>query len=453
MLLTLIQKEVLGQILSVRFYISFALGCILLVPATYILVEDYGLLQREFGPLVKEGFSVPTGGSTFYLNRKIPRLHILASGLDQNLSLRSHNLMHEGTYFGESQFVHNLLGDIFSHLDFVFFINIVGSLLAFTFTFDGISGERQQGTLRLVMAHPVQRTLLILAKFLGSYLSFIISLLPALMGVVLVLYLHPDVGLKNSDWVAFLWLLLFALLNIGVFFMLGLFVSCLTREPKTTLIALMILWVLLVLAVPNYSPFVAAKLHPIPAFHQVQEQVDSLTEGQRPPVLEQWAYIRSHGGDPRAFSPEEQREFHAIWRYHRSKFYAKECTKIWENFFNQMDIQAKMAQYLSLISPSATFTYLATDLSHTGIESEHAFRFATIRFRRRFMVKLDEYIQKTGDRTKLLHLDKEVAPDFVLPQPMVSEVISTHLPQSLALVVHFFLCFCGAQVVFIRSSI
>jgi hypothetical protein len=118
-----------------------------------------------------------------------------------------------------------------------------------------------------------------------------------------------------------------------------------------------------------------------------------------------------------------------------------------------MDIQAKMAQYLSLISPSATFTYLATDLSHTGIESEHAFRFETIRFRRRFMVKLDEHIQKTGDRTKLLRLEKDVAPDFALSQPTVSEVISTHLPQSLALAVHFFLCFCGAQIVFIRSSI
>lgn len=455
MLLTLIHREALGQILSVRFYISFALGCILLIPATYILAEDYGLLQREFGPLVKEGVYIPwsSGSDRYWVNREVPRLHVLASGLNQSLSLRSHNTVHEGAYFGESQFVHNLLGDMFSHLDFVFFINIVGSLLAFTFTYDAISGERQQGTLRLVMAHPVQRALLILAKFLGSYLAFVISLLPALLGVILVLYLHPNVGLKPSDWEVSFWLLLFALLNIAVFFMLGLFVSCLTREPKTTLVALMILWVLLVLVVPNYSPLVATKLHPIPAFHRVQEQVDSLTEGQMPPVLERWAYIRTHGGNPQAFSPEEQREFHAIWVYHRAKFYAKECTKIWEDFFNQMDIQAKVAQYLSLTSPSATFTYLATDLSHTGIESEHAFRFATIGFRRRLMAKLDSYIQKTGDLRKVFRLDNEMAPDFTLPRPTVSEVISTHVAQSVALVVHFFLCFCGAQVAFIRSSI
>jgi len=454
MLLTLIRKEALGQILSVRFYISFALGCILLIPATYILAKDYGLLKREFGPLVKEGFYIAPGPmDRYWVNREVPPLHVLASGLNEGLSLRSHNIVYEGVYFGESQFVHNLLGDVFCHLDFVFFINIVGSLLAFTFTYDAISGERQQGTLRLVMAHPVQRATLILAKFFGSYLSFVISLLPAFMGVILVLYLHPDVGFEPSDWAASFWLLLLALLNIAVFFMLGLFVSCLTREPKTTLVALMILWVLLVLVVPNFSPLVATKLHPIPAFHQVQRQTDSLAADLLVPVRERQAYVDAHGGDWRALSPEENRQLHEITMYDRSKFFAKELSKIWENFFNQMDVQAKVAQYLSLISPSATFTYLATDVSHTGIESEHAFRFAALGFRRQLMTNLEEYGQKTGDYRKFLRLDNAVAPDFALPRPPVSEAISTHIPQFVALIVHFLLCFCGAQVAFIRSSI
>ena len=128
MLLTLVRKEMLSQVLNVRFYVSFALAFLLLVPATYILATDYGLMQREYGPLIGKGFYTPGGWDRFWVCREIPRLRVLASGLDENLSLRSHNTVYEGAYFGESQFVHNFLSDILSHLDFVFFINIVMSV-------------------------------------------------------------------------------------------------------------------------------------------------------------------------------------------------------------------------------------------------------------------------------------------------------------------------------------
>lgn len=192
--------------------------------------------------------------------------------------------------------------------------------------------------------------------------------------MVLVLYLHPAVGFNASDWVASVWMLLLALLYTGVFFMLGLFVSCVTREPKTTLTALMTIWVLLVLVVPNFSPLVAARLHPIPAFHRVQEQVDLLTQERSEPVRrEQDRFVRTRGGNYDALSEEEKIQFHAIWFDHCRRLYAGEVMNIWETFFNDMDAQAKLAQRLSLISPSAILTYVASDLSHTGIESEMHF--------------------------------------------------------------------------------
>jgi ABC-type transport system involved in multi-copper enzyme maturation permease subunit len=454
MLLTLIRKEMLSQIMNIRFYVSFALALLLLVPSTYILATDYGLMQKEYGPLIGKGFYTPGGWDRFWVCREIPRLRVLASGLDENLSLRSHNTVYEGAYFGESQFVHNFLSDVLSHLDFVFFINIVGSLLAFTFTYDAISGERQRGTLRLVMANPVRRALLLLSKFLGSYFSFVISVLPALGAVVLVLYLHPDVGFGSSDWEASFWLLVLAMLNVGVYFMLGVFVSCITREPRTTLTALIMIWVFLVLVVPNFSPFIAAKLHPIPAFHQVQRQADTLTQESAQPVRrQQHEFLDAHGGKYEAMSEENKMEYQAIWADHCRTFYARELTKVWEAFFNQMDAQAKLAQCFSLVSPSATFTYLASDLAHTGIESEHAFRFATIGFRRQYAANLGEYIQRTGDKTKLWTLNDKLIPPFEMPKPTISTVISSHLLQFMSIILYGFLCFCGAYVVFVGSLI
>lgn len=306
----------------------------------------------------------------------------------------------------------------------------------------------------MVMANSVRRALLLLSKFLGSYLSFVVSILPALAAVVLVLYLHPDVAFRASDWEASFWLLVLAMLSVSVYFMLGVFVSCVTSKPRTTLTALMVIWVFLVLVVPNFSPFVAAKLHPIPAFHQVQRQADLLTqEHARPARDQQHKFLDAHGGNYEALSEENKMAYQAIWLDHCRTFYAQEVTKVWEAFFNQMDAQARLAQYLSLVSPSATFTYLASDLAHTGIESEHAFRLATIQFRRQYAANVGDYIRNTGDKTKLWVIDGKLVPPFRVPKPTISIVISTHLPQFLVLVFYSILCFCGAQVAFIRSSI
>ena len=182
MIWTLIHKEILDQILSIRFYISLALALLFLVPATYMQATDYQWLHREMGPLLKEGFYTPPNYGSYWLNRDIPTLRVLATGLDEELSLRSRNRAWTGLAFNNRKFVHNPLPALFSRLDFVFFINIVGSLLAFAFTYDAVSGERQSGTLRLIMTHAISRPLFLLAKFFGSYISFVVSLLPALVG-------------------------------------------------------------------------------------------------------------------------------------------------------------------------------------------------------------------------------------------------------------------------------
>ena len=77
------------------------------------------------------------------------------------------------------------------------------------------------GTLRLMMANPISRALILLTKFLGSYLSFVISLIPVLIGVILLLYLQPDLHFSSSDWRAAIFLFLLAMLYLCPIFMLG----------------------------------------------------------------------------------------------------------------------------------------------------------------------------------------------------------------------------------------
>jgi ABC-type transport system involved in multi-copper enzyme maturation permease subunit len=348
-------------------------------------------------------------------------------------------------------------GYLLSQLDFVFFINIVGSLLAFAFTFDGVSGERHRGTLRLVMANSIPRPLFLLTKFLGSYLSFLISFLPALIGVVLVLYLHPDVGFRASDWAATAFLFLLALLYLSGFFMLGLFASCVTRNPKTTLTALMMLWVIMVLVVPNFAPFLASKLRPVRSIYEVQAQANGLAGD----IFQQFRkqaddFVREHGGDWEALSSEEMEVVEQIgneYRHSIMNMQVRKGAEVRYSLIREVEAQTSLSQMLSFLFPSGTFIFLATDVAHTGIESEQNFLRAVLRYRRQYADHVNRYIDKTGDYEIFSRILKADPPDFVYQESPVTEVIAGNLPHFMVLVLYPLLFFLGAQVAFVRARL
>jgi ABC-type transport system involved in multi-copper enzyme maturation permease subunit len=457
MIWTLIKKEMLAQILSIRFYVSIALAFIFLIPATYILATDYGWLHREMGPFIKEGFYT-WGGRWYWLSRDIPILRVLATGLDEELSLRSPNTVFNGPLFAEnSNFVHNPLHYLLSNLDFVFFINIVGSLLAFAFTYDAISGERQRGALRLIFVNSIPRSLFLLSKWIGSYASFAITLVPALMGVIIVLYVHPDVDFRVSDWGATLFIFLLSFLYISAFFTLGLFVSCLTKNPKTTLIVLLTLWVVLVLVIPSFSPFLAAKLRPVRSIHQVEAQIASLWQDAHIRfVKEDEDFVQTHGRDWKTWSQSEKDTYNRMKNEQTRKrinLSVGEIARVRQTFINELQQQARVSQYLALISPSAGFVFLVSDIAHTGIESERDFRRAVIRYRSRYAEYVDKHIAKTGDYTRLERIDKNDVPPFKYKEITIPEAIAAYLPNFIVLLLYSALFFFGAQIIFTSSQL
>ena len=454
MIWTLIRKEILDQILSIRFSLALILAFVCLIPGTYALATHYGWLHREMGPLINEGFYNPWNRIWYWLNRDLPALYVLATGLDADLSLRSGNTVISGPNFGESQFVHNFLDDLFSHLDFVFFINTVGSLLVFAFMYDAISGERHGGTLRQTLTNQIPRPLFLLSKFLGRFLSFVITLVPAMTGVVIVLYLHPDVEFRQSDWVATGLLFFLALLYLCAFAMLGLFVSCVTKEPKTSLTALLMIWILLVLVIPNFAPLLATKLRPVPSVHEIEAQIAALR--QNVSVEEIQHFKQKHGADRKTWSESEHKTYRLIQNKYRrklKKLNAEVFMKIRGNFLNQVEEQAKVSQYLSSISPSAALTYLVSDMANTGLESERDFRRAVIRYRRQYAEYLDRYIEKTGDYSRLMNIDSDNVPPFEYQGLRFSQVLGLHFHHFMILVLYTTLFYLGAQIAFVRSQI
>lgn len=458
MIRILISKEILDHILSLRFSISLILAFLLLTASVFMLVNDSSWSNRLLFTGYKLKEHVYTNGYSWYwVTRDVPALRVLAVGLDENLSLNANSTVADGPRFQNNRnFVHNPNRYLFSQLDFVFFITIIGSLLAFVFTYDSISGEREQGTLRLAMTNPISRPFFLLAKFLGSYLSLLISMLPAFIGVSLILYLHPDAGFLMSDWVTTAFLFLLAILYLSVFVMLGLFVSCIARNSKTTLTALMMLWVILVLVIPNFSPFLASVLSPVRSVYEVQSQIDTLGDDLSQQLFEKLnKFVQDRGGNEKTLSDQDRKIIERMWQEAEFKvmnIQVREGMKIREGFLNEIGSQIRLSRMLSIISPCASFTLLASDIAQTGIESERKFRYAVLRYRYDYIQHVNQYINKTGDYEIFRHIPKATPPDFIFQNVNSSEISSIYLYCFMTLVMYPLLLFLFAQIAFLRTT-
>lgn len=135
------------------------------------------------------------------------------------------------------------------------------------------------------------------------------------------------------------------------------------------------------------------------------------------------------------------------------KFSAGESARIRTAFLNEIAEQARVSQYLSMISPSAAYVFLASDLANTGLESEWGFRRAVLRYRRQYAEYVDRYIAETGDSNRLWSVKKEESPPFEYRGLSTVQATAAHLTQFMVMVLYGVLFFLGAQIAFLRSQI
>src|SRR5207247_2895328 len=86
--------------------------------------------------------------------RAMSPLSTLSIGLEPVIPFRFASTK-EGLRFGQGRGSTNPLDVLLGYLDITFIVSTVLSLLALTFTFDSISGEKVQGTLSFLLSYPL----------------------------------------------------------------------------------------------------------------------------------------------------------------------------------------------------------------------------------------------------------------------------------------------------------
>ena len=136
-------------------------------------------------------------------------------------------------------------------VDWGFIIGYVLSLIALLFTFDAISGERERGTLRLTLAHPISRHTLLIGKFLGALISVSIPFTFSVLANLLVISTSSDIYLDADAWGRLGIICFIAFVYTCLFLALGLLVSVRVQRSAVSLVILLLVWVTFVVFIPN----------------------------------------------------------------------------------------------------------------------------------------------------------------------------------------------------------
>jgi ABC-type transport system involved in multi-copper enzyme maturation permease subunit len=264
--------------------------------------------------------------------------------------------------------------------DFVYIVKVVLSLVALLFGFDQVSRERESGVLRLMLSNSVSRATVLAGKWIGNFLSLAVPfILVTLLGFALM-NLDPGISFGPAGTGRFLLLVAIALVYIGLFLSLGIFVSALTRRSASTLVILLLIWTLLVFVLPNLGTLVARQIVAVPSVKALSEKRTQIwTREILLQIVEQRAVnFRGDGTIRKKHLDTINSQLNALEADYRLKF----------------DRLVRLAKTINRLSPAASFAYAATELAGTGIDEESRLKSEVIRHKDGVLLEMDRGVKE-----------------------------------------------------------
>ena len=264
----------------------------------------------------------------------------------------------------------NIRPDV-TKVDWAFIIGYILSLIALLFTFDSISGEREHGTLRLMLANAIPRHTVLIGKFLGALISISIPLSVAVLMNLLVMSTSSDVHLGADAWGRLGIIFFIAILYLCLFLALGLLVSARVQRRAVSLVILLLAWVIFVVFMPSTLAAIVSGFSSPMSTDELWKRRGQLYEAR-------WERYDTHL--PKESEPAKRMEFegeHVIQE-------AQEQERLSQEQLAQKTAQAQLARTITRISPVAIVQHLLESFAGTGFNRHLQFTENTQRYARQF---------------------------------------------------------------------
>jgi ABC-2 type transport system permease protein len=268
-------------------------------------------------------------------------------------------------------------------------------LLVVSLTFSSFAGERDQGTLRPLLALGVSRRSLLAGKAIGALLPLILVLVPAVIIGALFVYLNRPADPETPIGARALGLLGVYLTHAMVWTGLGLAVSARARSQSTALVVLLALWFANAFVMPPVAMAVAKAITPSPSAiefaaaiddekatwpdwdQRVERVMERFLEGEfestmAPANVEVVALIESEAAETALFD----RHFAGL--------------------FDTYAAQARTYERAAIVSPTLAARTLSMTLAGTDEVHDREFAAAAARYRAEMLATLNSELAASG---------------------------------------------------------
>jgi len=345
MLKKVIFHEILLNLTSFRFQLIVGVFILMFFAGLIVSIDSYKAKLGEYNEIAAA--DEPT-------RIAIPPnpLGTFSEGIDQYLSMVV-NLDNDNIITGEINV--KALGKnavsarsaAFESLDFSFAVRVLLSLGAILLSFASVSGERFAGTLKLASVSGVSKKHLILAKLSASFICLATPLIISTIISCIVLAIS-NMLTTSLELVRIGLFLLFSMIYILFFLLLGLIISISTRRPQESLVTGVLFWLLFVFILPALTPHVSSLFADLPSARAMEDARTQRFIG---------AFFEVENG------------LRTDSYYDKIGRSQAENDADWEVARNQLANYAKLKRGIDLLSPADIYNNAGMDIVGNGVEN------------------------------------------------------------------------------------
>jgi len=287
MIFHIAKKEFTETLREKRFQLSALIVAILMIISILVSKNYYEKIRTEHELAIQtsrqqwenQGEKNPHSAAHYgtYAFKPIQSLSLIDNGLEKYLGV---SIFLEGHRQNDAQY--KLIADQNSFARFgemtpAFVMIYLLPLLIILIAFSSLSGEKERGTLKLLLSQGISKTSLILGKIAGIWLSVGLLILPLfLLGLAFIL----TTNYQSEDLSRYGLIFLICLLYFGVFVNVSVLFSSFAKNSNAALVGLIGFWIVSCLIIPKFTSNLSKYLYPTPSAMEYQASLkDSLEKG------------------------------------------------------------------------------------------------------------------------------------------------------------------------------
>lgn len=260
------------------------------------------------------------------------------------------------------------------HFDLAFVVVYLLPLLIFALSYNLLSGEREQGTLRMLLSQPLGLASILLGKVAIRALS--ILAIGLVVPLVILVVTRPEIRTSTQLISLLAWIGITAAYAL-FWFGLAIAVNTLGRSSAANALILIVIWVLLVLVVPVLLNVGVAIASPTPSRAELATRTRLVTTTGLTRYQDQLSTDYSYVEKPESLAPKDGKiEIGARLQgyYLMQKDVDTEIDGILEQFNTQLAGQQALVDRLGILSPAIVIHEGLTALAGSGSQRYRRFQ-------------------------------------------------------------------------------